>query len=280
MSELMQGVNHPWIKNVYKDVHDGDSPNILLVGKRRTGKSFSTLRLGEILQYPDFKWTNIVFSVDQFIKLLQSGNLKDGDVVGIDDAGVGVASRRWNEERNKRFSEIAQTYGYKHLIVIYNTIGTKYMDTHIRSLFDWQLETVMKNEKAGWVKLKVRLCQYNPDTDKIYRKIPTYNGKKYPFIYLKTPSKENYVPYQKASEKWKDQLSIKATQRLEEDEAKEKKQEKFDTHAAVQEILKDKKRFMKEWRGKSIVNLQAIQAKFGIGFNTAKVVKSEVEMQL
>lgn len=269
---LAPKARHPFLKQVYKDVHNGYNRNILIVGKTRSGKSYSAMRLGELWDYGKFGIRNVCWSVQQFAELLQNGKLKDGDVILIDEAGIGIASRAWYEQENKLFTEVMQLYGYLHLVVIFTTPAKKYIDNHARSLFDYQLEPVMKDTKKKVVKLKLLKLQYNQDEDKIYRKGMVVNNIRYPFIYLKKPSAKLCAEYEKASQEWKNEFIKKMNQTFKANEAKG-----ISAEDVVKEILKNPEEYMKEYNQRKTINRTKIETKFGIGETMAKRVKLMVE---
>jgi hypothetical protein len=108
----------------------------MIVGEPRSGKSYSALRIAELVD-PDFSLNHLVYSPDEFLKLVTA--CEPGDVIVFDEAGVNIFARDWQSKMNKALAKIFQILGYKHLGIILTFPSVMFVDKAIRRLFNYIL---------------------------------------------------------------------------------------------------------------------------------------------
>jgi hypothetical protein len=109
---------------------------VMLVGEPRSGKSYSALRIAELVDQ-DFSLDNIVYSPAEFLKLVKTS--EEGSVIVFDEAGVKIFSREWQSKMNKALAKVFQVLGYKHLGIILTFPSVMFVDKAIRRLFNYIL---------------------------------------------------------------------------------------------------------------------------------------------
>jgi hypothetical protein len=109
---------------------------IMIVGEPRSGKSYSALRIAELVD-PNFSLNHLVYSPDEFLKLVTA--CEPGDVIVFDEAGVNIFARDWQSKMNKALAKIFQILGYKHLGIILTFPSVMFVDKAIRRLFNYIL---------------------------------------------------------------------------------------------------------------------------------------------
>ena len=136
-----------------------------LIGQTGTGKSYTAIKLGELID-PDFGVKNIVFSQEEFIKLLPS--LKRGSVIVYDEIGCSQNARDWYSETNKLLNNILATFRHLNLIVFFTVPAIIFVDKQARILFHGVIECkkISFDKKLGFV--KPYFLKYNQYEDKIY----------------------------------------------------------------------------------------------------------------
>ena len=112
----------------------------VVCGGTGTGKSYSALRLASMVD-PTFNIDRVVFRVEDFMKLLNAGNLVKGNAIMFDEAGVNMNSREWYSVQNKCISYLLQTFRHRNLAVIFTTPNLSYIDKAVRGLFHCYIET-------------------------------------------------------------------------------------------------------------------------------------------
>ncbi|NIA12350.1 MAG: hypothetical protein GWP10_22205 [Nitrospiraceae bacterium] len=119
----------------------------IFVGDPGSGKSYSALRLAEVISKQfnrKFSVDNVVFKAADFIDLLSDAKrLKKGEVVIFDEAGTGEAmsSRNWYSIQNKLVDSAVQTFRFKNLYVFFTTPLDSFVDSHARKLFNARFVT-------------------------------------------------------------------------------------------------------------------------------------------
>jgi len=117
-------------------IEDGRHFVVMLVGEPRSGKSYSALRIAELVDQ-DFSLDNLVYSPAEFLKLVKTK--EEGSVIVFDEAGVKIFSREWQSKMNKALAKVFQILGYKHLGIILTFPSVMFVDKAIRRLFNYIL---------------------------------------------------------------------------------------------------------------------------------------------
>lgn len=123
---------HRWME---RRIAQNRSILALFVGPTGSGKSYAAIATA--LHFSDrFTVDNVVFDVQDFVKLIRHGNLQHGDVVIFDDAGLNINSRTWQSLQNNIFSMVTQSFRYQQIITLITTPDWSYIDWQVRNLFD------------------------------------------------------------------------------------------------------------------------------------------------
>lgn len=152
---------------------------ICICGPTGTGKSYSAIKLGELID-PTFTAERVVFHPEKFMSLLNygdsKGKLKKGNVVVFDEAGVNIASRTWYSISNKIVNYVLQTFRHRNLCVIFTVPDFAFIDSQTRRLFHALFETCSIDYNAKQVKLKPLMIQNNVRRGKLYYKYLRVKG--------------------------------------------------------------------------------------------------------
>lgn len=131
----------------------------IVTGRPRSGKSWSSLTLAKAID-PNFNINQVVFSAEEFVKLIESAetndNLKDGSIILWDEAGVGIGSRNWYSVLNKCINLILQTWGYKHFGLILTVPHLSFIDAQTRRLINTHVYTQQRINTTGIVRAKIQ----------------------------------------------------------------------------------------------------------------------------
>lgn len=169
---------------------------IIVCGATGTGKSYSALTVAKLID-PSFKPSErVVFRIEEFMNILQSGRLKRGNVIIWDEAGVGIPSREWYSISNKAINYVLQTFRHLNLCVIFTTPSFNYIDSQTRVLFHVYMECLKINFEKKTVITKVMENQFNPAMGKEYRKYFWCDGEKKERINIGKPSKDMIDEYE------------------------------------------------------------------------------------
>jgi len=149
---------------------------------------------------------HVVFSVESFMELLNSGTLKKGDVIVWDEAGVGIPAREWYSISNKAINYVLQTFRHLNLCVIMTTPSFDYIDKQTRLLFHVYIETVVIDYENERVIVKIMQNQFNPAMGKEYKKYMWTDGKKMERFNIGKPTKEMVKKYENLKKVFSKQL--------------------------------------------------------------------------
>lgn len=169
---------------------------IIICGATGTGKSFSALTIAKLIDPTFTVLGRVVFTVEDFMELLNSGRLKRGSVVVWDEAGVGIPSREWYSISNKAINYVLQTFRHLNLCVIFTTPSFDYIDKQTRLLFHVYMETLKVDRDKQRVIAKVMENQFNPAMGKEYRKYFWCDGKKMERFNIGKPTHQMVIDYE------------------------------------------------------------------------------------
>ena len=172
----------PWIRNRIE--HNMDVLG-LFVGPRGSGKSYCALELSYTCD-ATFNKDRVFFDVTEFVDDVIDGNLKKGNAVILDDAGVFMNARDWQTVQNKAISVVAQSFRYRNLITFITVPKWNYIDAQTRGLINIFFEATKEQGV-----FKVKLPEPNPfkrgDDFLVYPKVQVPNkGMRSKTIMVKT----------------------------------------------------------------------------------------------
>jgi len=186
---------------------------IIICGPTGSGKSFTAMTLAKIIDHDFNVKERVVFTVEQFMELLNSGKLKRGSVVIWDEAGVGIPAREWYTISNKAINYVLQTFRHMNLCVIFTTPSFDYIDKQTRLLFHVYIETVKIDTHNNRVVCKIMENQFNPAMGKEYRKYFWIDGIKKERINVGKPTQNMINDYE--------DIKLKFSRKLREDVTKD-----------------------------------------------------------
>lgn len=108
----------------------------LFIGPTGSGKSYAAITTALTFCPERFNIDNVVFNVQDFVRLMRYGNLQRGDVIVFDDAGLNINSRTWFSLQNNIFSMVTQSFRYRQIVTLVTTPDWSFIDAQVRSLFD------------------------------------------------------------------------------------------------------------------------------------------------
>lgn len=202
---------------------------IIICGSTGSGKSFCGLTIAKMIN-PNFDVDkHVVFRVESFMELLNSGTLKRGSVVVWDEAGVGIPAREWYSISNKAINYVLQTFRHLNLCVIFTTPSFDYVDKQTRLLFHVYIETVRIDYENKMVEVKVMENQFNPAMGKEYKKYFWIAGKKKERFHIGKPTKLMVKKYEKLKKVFSKQLRLDVEEDVKRARIKETKRKRTDT---------------------------------------------------
>jgi hypothetical protein len=254
----------------------------IICGETGSGKSYSGLSMvDEISPRGCDARRCVVFDPVQFLnKVTHTKDLRKGDIIIFDEAGVGMSSREWYSVQNKLLGSVLQTFRNLNVGVIFTTPNLSFVDVQARKLFHNYFETAYVDYKTQLAYMKAYDIQHNSRYDKTYYKHPRIkdgDGRVVSVGYLAIPKprKELVADYEQMKQEYTETLNSKALDTL--TTPKEKKSNKLDYKSLAADIKGRHKEFINKRGG---IDTDLIAADLGIGRNTAITIKKIVDKDL
>jgi hypothetical protein len=174
---IKQAEESIFLKYLMRRIKRNQNVLIAMCGGTGSGKTYSSIKIGEAVS----KITNLPFNEDyitftpiEFMQMLNSDKMSKGSVLILDEAGVGVNSRKWQSDTNILMGFVTQTFRHKNYVVIFNVPDFSFIDKSIRKMFHIYIETACIDYKKSICWTKPFLIQNNQRTGDLYFKYLRY----------------------------------------------------------------------------------------------------------
>lgn len=272
------------LKRISDRLHKRNQNYLAIVtGPTGSGKSYSALRLAELLD-KDFNINRVVFSSDAFMQLLDEGNLKRGDIILWDEAGVGISARAFMTVSNRVISYFLQGFRSLNIGVLFTLPTMSMIDVNVQRLAHAFIETKQIIRSQNKCVLKYLELQTNALTGKVYRKYPRIylDGKTVMVQSIKVgkPSVKMQHEYEKRKKEWLTNLATSVHGIVKGLDKKEIQEPKKDLSVFIDEVVKNRDIFVRCIGKREYVHLQTLENKFNISRPDAEKIKNSVEEKL
>jgi ABC-type dipeptide/oligopeptide/nickel transport system ATPase component len=193
---------------------------IAICGGVGEGKSYTALRLAEIIQ-PDFNVKEqVVYYPQQFLQVIENARSKGYRVVVLDEAHTTVPARLWYSFTNLAVSLVASTFRQlKSLVVIIVAPNINWVEKSIREMMNYYGVVLRKEGSPAYLKLYEVGFNYFDLTDQnpyLKRITFAYNGRpfKVNVLEVKKPSDKIIQDYEEVATEFKKKLIEKQLQEV------------------------------------------------------------------
>ena len=139
-----------------------------------SGKSYLDLRKAELQHRrrfnEEFPIKNCCFSVAELMERISSGELRTGEILIMEEAGVNIGSGDWQNKIVKMFNYVLQSFRSMNVGIFLNLPVLMMMSKQARQLTHMHMETMGIDFKKGLCKVKPLCHQLNQHTGKSYWK--------------------------------------------------------------------------------------------------------------
>lgn len=246
----------------------------VIAGQTGSGKSYSALSLADQLSArPISVARNVVFNATELMELINNPEgLKKGDIVIFDEAGVGAGNRDWMTKQNKIFGSILQTFRNLNLGLILTVPNLSFIDVQIRKLNHCYMETYNIDRKKSVAYLRVYDIQHNSRMDRTYYKNPVFldaHGAPISTRFLAVPKArpELLAEYEERKTRFTKELNEQAAADLKGENTPKKSQSDIyreKRESVVSAVSADVRPYVKEWRGRKVLDARKVAKDFGI----------------
>jgi len=180
------------------------------LGSTGSGKSYRDLRKMELWYKYYFNkevpTENICFGLGQVMEILSSGNLKKGEIILVEEAGVNLGSRDWQSKVSKMFNYVLQSFRSMNIGLFFNLPYLSMLDSQARHLLHYYAESSGVDYEKKTNESKPFFLQVAQATGKIYKHYPRVkvNGRTVKvnrFVYS-LPSKYLIDAYEEKKDKY------------------------------------------------------------------------------
>lgn len=215
-----------FVEFIQRRLHQtNNSFNCAIVGTTGSGKSYSSLSLAEQID-PNFDVNkNVLFKVEEFLRMINRKKLKRGSAIIFDEAGVALGSRNWQSIYNKAIGLVLQTCRSRGYFICLNVPSYKFLDVQARDLVHGIFNIMKINYAQEVAIMKPLMTQFNPQSGKVYTKYlrtRMKGGKITPVkrILVKKPSEEVIKVYEELKYNFQTELYKDLEQQIERDRKK------------------------------------------------------------
>jgi hypothetical protein len=203
---------------------------ITINGKPGTSKSYTALAWAVCINQK-FDITHVVFSALEFMRLINSGLIKRGDVIVWEEIGREMGARDAMTKKNKEMGFVLQTFRNLNICLITTVPYTDLADLNATKLCDMIMETNYINYDKKTANVRLFEVKYNQRTKKFYYPHPVTaldNGEiaAIESADVDIPPEELRKAYEKKKKDYTTTVNLKAQKELEEQENPAPKQEK------------------------------------------------------
>lgn len=252
----------------------------IICGEPGSGKSYAALSIAEKIGGN----ITVVFSPKQFMEAVNSGDLKKGDTLIFDEAGVGLAARDWNSKLNKLLGSVLQTFRNKNIACIFTTPSLSFVDKIARTLFHVYLEAVNRDDREKICYLKINEFQHNSLLGKTYNPRPKFvndEGVKFIVTHIGIPKASDALclKYESMKEPFTKELNLQVQAEM--NIVTEPKVNEADREdKVVKQVLKNRTKYLKLYAGKEIVDYDKLMIDFPLTYAAAKRVKRKIQERI
>jgi len=118
----------------------------------------------------EFPIKNVCFSVVELMERISSGELRTGEILILEEAGVNIGSGDWQNKIVKMFNYVLQSFRSMNVGILMNLPVLSMMSKQARQLTHMHMETVGIDFELGLCKVKPLCHQLNQHTGKSYWK--------------------------------------------------------------------------------------------------------------
>lgn len=251
----------------------------VVVGDTGDGKSYASLRLGEVLD-PNFSINNVASNIVEFMQHATEDHPR-GTVTVLEEASVEASSYDWHDDSNRIFAKLLDTWRHQNRMAIINLPNFKSLEKGARR----RTKGIVKMQHAApwrdYSQAKFYDAKYGNIEDRFTTPFPVIDGKQRKYIRFNMPSEQLREAYEAQKKEYTGELNADMLETLldaqEEEEAEDKSAKDI-----ADEILRENlgEQYIKEYNGRKSINQDLIEVDFDIGARKGGKVKAKLEQKL
>ena len=151
------------------------------IGDPGSGKSFGSIGVADYIESGKFSIDRVFFKIKDLLKAIDEGEIKQGMVVILDEAGIAWRGRRFMSGENVDMSDLFQIMRYMNFALIMTVPSMDMVDKHGRGLTNMIFKTKSVDYENEETICEVLHISHNQMTGKTYPKWPRIvrNGQRF-----------------------------------------------------------------------------------------------------
>jgi hypothetical protein len=255
----------------------------VIVGREGFGKSHSALSIAKAVD-PSFTAEDVYFDPKGLLEAFKSDDYSSGDMIVLDEAGVGMGNRTWYEKSQVLLNQTLQTVRDDNMGVVFTLPRLTELDSQTKGRLHAFIEMTAVRKDDGYAMAKWKnVDPSRGDVDKIYYKYSDLSVEDAEWeiqkIKIGKPPEDLVKRYEKRKETFKDDLYEEAIA-AQEDEDEETVEPSDVADEVVDEGRVDE--FVSTHPQNKIryVDADLLKAEYGLSVRKAKAAKKLIEREV
>jgi len=181
----------------------------VIVGEEGKGKSYTAIKIGELID-PNFTHENVYFQPADLLEDLKNENYESGDVWVLDEAGVGMGNRTWQDSGQKKLNQALQLVRSHNVGFIFTLPRLEELDKQATGRLQNAVEIVKKKDgdyvQGPWYKSSVARRGRSRRSDSVWWSKPVIQGKQIGAVSFSPPSEEIIEPYEEVKQEFQEEF--------------------------------------------------------------------------
>lgn len=251
-----------------------------IVGDTGDGKSYATLKLGEVLD-PEFTIDQIAFDIVEFLELVMDDSYGQGTIVALEEGSVEASAYDWHSVSNRVFAKVLDTWRHQNRMGLINLPNFQALEKGARrrtkGLVEMQYAVPWKEYSQG----KFKEVHYNNVTDNFTTPFPVIDNKVRKYIRFSMPSDDLVEAYEKRKKEYTAELNQELLEELLEVGEKGEGDD-LSPQEIADEILGngEAEEYIKDNNGMKYIDRSLIELDYEIGERKGKKVKKAMQREL
>lgn len=289
--EHLQGRNEghvPWLLRRIWDKVNRKNEHFMgcIVGEEGSGKSLTAIRIAEEVD-PTFSADRVIFDVIELLKILRDGDHEPGQFYVLDEAGVQLGNRTWQDRSQILANQALQLIRDHNLGLLFTIPRLSEMDSQSEGRIQAVLELTDK-EDGEYVAGKwfFRDPDRRNNSGKVYEWMPRryVDGRmvKIKEVAFRPPSPELVEPYEAAKDEFQEDFYTKTIEHAEGDDTDDE-DENMQPSEVAEEVAGDRLEDFVSIHGQHntpYLDKELIRIEYGLSHADANAVKSLAKKQL
>jgi len=251
-----------------------------IVGREGTGKSHSALTLSRLVD-PGFTAEDVYFDPQDLLRAFDSDAYGRGDMIVLDEAGVGLGNRSWYDKEQILLNQTLQTVRDDNMGVIFTLPRLEELDSQTIGRLHAFVEMMNVYPDEGWAETKWKNINLTRDgRSKEFKKYTRLNvngmQKRVTRCAIAPPPEDLVAAYEDRKEAFKAELYEEAIGAYDDDEDED---EPTPSDVADEIVASDVSEYVSEHggNGRRYVDQELIRADYGLSHRDAKAAKKIIE---